>query len=120
MTRAELNSILLKSFPDLEDELLAYMSEDGDGMDTGCFLTHEDILLEKIRASLSANDEAFISRSADYIEYLLSLNDDYAKNVAIVGLIEGLLDRPGGERVRSILGPKGQKEYDELKAYYKL
>lgn len=118
MTNTELNQILINTFPELEEDFVAYMNNDGDGMNTGCFLTHEDVLLPKIRASLDTNDKAFISRSGDYIEYLLSIHDDYAENVAIVGLIEGLLDNPGGDTARSLLGPKGRKEYDELRTYY--
>jgi len=113
MTERELNELLLGTFPEIRKDLLAYMEEDGEGMDTGCFLTHEDVLHPFVVAAIDGNDAGVLKRVGDYIETLLTSHDEYAENVAVVGLVEWLaLDHPS-EMVRSALGQRGKALYDE-------
>lgn len=113
MTERELNALLMETFPEIRDELLAYMEEDGDVMDTGCFLTHEDVLHPFVAAAIDINDIGVLKRVGDYIEALLTSHDEYAENVAAVGLVEWLaLDHPS-EMVRNALGQMGKALYDE-------
>ena len=88
MTERELNRLLMETFPELQNELKAYMEEDGDGMDTGCFLTHEDVLHGHIEAAL-------------------------AENVATVALVEWLALEHPSDVVRSSLKSMGRSLYDE-------
>lgn len=113
MTERELNQLLMDSFPEIRDELLAYMEEDGDGMDTGCFLTHEDVLHPFIEKAAESNDGSLLARVAAYIEKLLDSGDEYAENVATVGFVEWLAGNQAGRIVRPLLGPKAQVLYDE-------
>lgn len=113
MTERELNRLLMETFPELQNELKAYMEEDGDGMDTGCFLTHEDVLHGHIEAALAENDSPFLRRVGTYIEKLLSLNDEYADNVATVALVEWLALEHPSDVVRSSLKSMGRSLYDE-------
>ena len=112
MTERELNELLMGAFPKIRDELLAYMEEDGDGMDTGCFLTHEDVLHPLIEKAVDDNDSEGLKRVGDYVEALLASHDEYAENVATVGLVEWLALEHPGEAVRDALGERGRALYD--------
>lgn len=115
MTERELNQLLMEAFPELHDELGAYMEEDGDGLDTGCFLTHEDVLHTHIEQAIESGDSTFLKRVGGYIEKLLTLDDEYATNVATVALIEWLALEHPGDVTRSMLGPNGLTLYDEYR-----
>lgn len=107
-----LNGLLLAKFPELKGKFEDYTSWQ-DGMETGCFLTYEDLLLPLTRQALDKRDEALLTRLGAFIEQLMTSGDDYAINVATVGLIEGL-KAYGNQLVRSFLGPISLKEFDAL------
>ena len=107
-----LNGLLLATFPELKGKFEDYTSWQ-DGMETGCFLTYEDLLLPLARQALDGRDEALLARLGAFIEQLMTSGDDYAINVATVGLIEGLKAH-GNQLVRSFLGPISLKEFDTL------
>ena len=73
----QLNELLLEAFPEVKGEFDRYTSWQ-DGIDTGCFLTYEDLLLPLARQALEQKDEKTIGRVAAFIERLLGLDDDYA------------------------------------------
>ena len=107
-----LNRLLLAEFPELKEKFEEYTSWQ-DGMETGCFLTYEDLLLPIARHALDENDEAFLDRLGALIERLMTSGDDYAINVATVGLIEGL-KAYGNTIIRDYLGPVSLDEFDTL------
>ena len=82
-------------------------------METGCFLTYEDLLLPLARHALDNRDEALLTRLGAFIEQLMTSGDDYAVNVAIAGLIEGL-KAYGNPLIRSFLDPVSLEEFDTL------
>lgn len=82
-------------------------------METGCFLTYEDLLLPLARTALEESDGAFLARLGSFIEQLTASDDGYAVNVATVGLIEGL-KAYGNPLIRSYLGPISLKEFDAM------
>lgn len=49
----------------------------------------------------------------DFIEELMTSNDEHAVNVATVGLIEGL-KAYGNPLIRSFLGPVSLEEFDTM------
>lgn len=112
MEARQLNELLLEAFPELKGEFDHYTSWQ-DGIDTGCFLTYEDLLLPLARQALEQKDEKTIGRVAAFIERLLGLDDDYAENVATVALLEGLKAGHGGI-ARARLGERGSDVYDML------
>lgn len=113
MTERELNTLLLEAFPELEEDFEEYTSWQ-DGIDTGCFLTYEDVLLARAIKSFEGHDSAFEKRVGDFIEGLITSGDEYAENLAYVALLEGLKAFVNNEDVRPILGPVSLKEFDEL------
>ena len=109
---AQLNGILLEVFPELKEQFAEYVSWQ-DGMETGCFLTYEDLLLPLARRALDERDEPSLTRLGDFIEQLMTSGDGYAVNVATVGLIEGL-KAFGNPLIRSFLGPVSLGEFDTM------
>ena len=82
-------------------------------METGCFLTYEDLLLPFARDALDAKDDVKLTRIGTFIEKLVTLGDDYAVNVATVGLLEGL-KADGNDTIRQYLGTTSLAEYDSM------
>ena len=112
MDAAQLNKTLIDAFPELKEQFKEYVSWQ-DGMDTGYFLTYEDLLLPVARRALEQADGAMLKRIGDFIEMLMTSGDPNAKNVATVGLIEGLRAN-GDDGIREHLGPVAREEYDTL------
>lgn len=104
MTTEELNQMLMSSFPEINDELLAYMEQEGEGMATGCFHTHEDVLHPFIEAALESGNTAILRRVGAYVNMLLSTGDSYAKNVATIGILEWLAYVHPGSKPEAFLG----------------
>lgn len=112
MDETKLNTLLLERFPELTGQFEEYTSWQ-DGIETGCFLTFEDLLLPLARQALNAHDKDFLARMGDFIEELMTSDDEHAVNVATVGLIEGL-KAYGNPLIRSFLGPVSLEEFDTM------
>lgn len=112
MNETELNTLLLNEFPELLEEFEEYTSW-MDGMDTGCFLTYEDLLLPRIRTAFIEGDEPFRKRSCRFIEHLLLMGDGYAANVATVGLLEKIKSDVDAKVVRPYLLPTSLEVFDD-------
>ena len=82
-------------------------------METGCFVTYEDLLLPRARHALDDHDETLLTRLGFFIEQLMTSGDAYAVNLATVGLIEGL-KAYGNSPIRSFLGPVSLEEFDTM------
>jgi hypothetical protein len=114
MTASELNELMLDAFPELRSEFELYTSWQ-DGLETGCFLTFEDLLLPLVRNALAKQDEPFLRRAGAFIEELLELGDEYAENIATIALLEGLEPSRNG-MIRTYLGKRSLATYDNLAA----
>lgn len=112
MDTAQLNELLLEAFPELAEKFEDYTSWQ-DGMETGCFLTYEDLLLPFAREALDAEDVEKLARIGSFIDNLMNLGDEYAVNVATVGLLEGL-KADGNDLIRQYLGTTSLEEYDSM------
>lgn len=110
MTERELNTLLLEAFPELKDDFEEYTSWQ-DGIDTGCFITFEDLLLPLARQALQERNSSFLERLGTFVERLKTSDSGYARNVATVGLIEGLKGN-GDNSIRHYLGPVSLEEFD--------
>lgn len=113
MDERHLNEALLKAFPELAHELEEFVSWQ-DGMDTGAFLTYEDIFRPHLERAIKEGDEAFLNRASGFIEELLLSGDEYAVNVMVVGILEGLKANCDNDAVRKILRSRSLKEFDSL------
>ncbi len=109
-----LNELLLESFPELAGVFDEYVSWQ-DGMDTGAFLTYEDLLLPLIRDAIAVDDGDFLRRATEFIERLLLCGDSYAENVANVGLLEGLKATCPDGAVRFFLEDESRRQFDEIR-----
>lgn len=113
MNESELNERLLGSFPELKSEFENYVSWQ-DGMETGAFLTYEDVFRPCIEHALATGDSAFLERAAVFIESLFLTGDDYAMSVVYVGVLEGLKANCNNDKVRAFLKPVTREQFDEL------
>ncbi len=114
MNERQMNESLLAAFPELEGEFEKYVSWQ-DGMDTGAFLTYEDVFRPHIEHALANGDAGFLYRAGAFIEDLYLTGDEYAVNVVYVGILEGLKANCDNGAIRVYLKPVTQKEFDELK-----
>ncbi|WP_455021234.1 DUF7674 family protein [Lancefieldella rimae] len=108
-----LNTLLLKNFPGLKnkfDECTSWQ----DGIETGCFLIFEDLLLPLAKKSIQDNDSKFAKRLSEFIEYLICSDDEYAVNVATVGILEGLKSMGNDELVSKTLGSRSLEVFRNL------
>jgi hypothetical protein len=107
-----LNELLLAEFPELKGKFEDYTSWQ-DGMETGCFLTYEDLLLPRIHKAFRDRDERFLKMAWRFVEYLLTMGDAYAENVATVGILEGVKTAEDARVVRAYLGPTSLEVFDD-------
>ena len=114
MNERQMNESLLAAFPELKNEFEKYVSWQ-DGMDTGAFLTYEDVFRPHIERAIENGDADFLDRASAFIEDLYLTEEEYAVNVVYVGILEGLKANCDNEAVRSFLKPITQREFDELK-----
>lgn len=114
MNEKQMNEMLIAAFPEFKAEFDEYASWQ-DGMDTGAFLTYEDVFRPHMERAIANGDKSFLDRATAFIERLYLTGDDYAKNVVSVGILEGLKANCDYEVVRALLKPATQKEFDELK-----
>jgi len=113
MNERQMNERLLASFPELRPELDEYVSWQ-DGMDTGAFLTYEDVFRPHVEKAVESGDAGFLERAGAFIESLYLSGDEYAMSVAYVGVLEGLKANCDNQAVRAFLRPVTRKEFDEL------
>ena len=114
MNERQMNETLLVAFPELKDEFDDYVSWQ-DGMDTGAFLTYEDVFRPHLESAIDGDDASFLERAGAFIEELYLTADEYAMNVIYVGILEGLKANCNNEKVCAFLKPITQKEFEELK-----
>ena len=113
MEEQKLNVALLNAFPELEQEFDEYTSWQ-DGIDTGAFLTYEDVFLPHIIEAVKTDDEAFLNRVAPFLEKHLTQEGDYSANVIYVGILEGLKAECDREKVKAFLFDESRRQFDEM------
>lgn len=113
MDARQMNESLLAAFPELEGELGKYVSWQ-DGMDTGAFLTYEDVFRPHVERAIEEGDASFLERASAFIEDLYLTGDKYAMSVVYVGILEGLKANCDNGAVRAFLKPATKEQFDEL------
>ena len=68
----QLSEILLKKFPELTPEFDKYVSWQ-DGMNTGSFLTYENVFRPRLESAIELADDGFLRRAGAFTEDLLTL-----------------------------------------------
>lgn len=104
MDESRMNKLLIEAFPELKDEFENYVSLQ-DGIDTGAFLTYEDVFRPRIERALETEDLSFLERAANFIEALYNSGDSYAMSVVYVGILEGLKANCDNQKVLAFLKP---------------
>ena len=90
MTSKEPNLKLIESFPEIKDVYYEKTSwQDGD--ETGSHVVYADVFVPFFKAQISDKKEHAVANSLNYIEDLLSLNDEYTNEVIAFSVLESLL-----------------------------
>ena len=113
MNARDMNEALLASFPEIEDELKKYMDRQ-DGLSTGAFLTYEDVFRKRIEFAVREKEDIFLKKVADFIEEMLETEDEYACNVLIVGVLEGLKANCNKDDIKAFLQTKSLEKFDSI------
>lgn len=113
MNERDLNKALLEEFPELERQFREYTSWQ-EGIDTGAFLTYEDVFRPRFEEAVEQGDTTFTTRASAFIERLFLTGDEYAVNVVTVGILEGLKANCDNDSVRKILKESTLAEFDAL------
>ena len=112
MKERTMNEDLLVTFPELKNQFSEFVSWQ-DGMDTGAFLTYEDILLPHLIDAVENDNEDVLNRSSKFIEEHLTNRDDYSANVIYVGILEGLKAHCDASKVKSFLLDNARREFED-------
>ena len=113
MTAKEFNELLLLKFPEIKKDFDAYV-EWQDGIDTGSFLVVEDVFMKYCNRLLKKKDYKKFAYVCEIIESILMMNDEYASNVVVVGILENLKCGEYEDLVLNYLLPISRKEFDDI------
>ena len=89
MKSSELNRLLVKSFPNLND---AYTEEVEwqEGDNTGSHIVYGDVFTPHLVNCISNDSEEEMSKALSYIEELLVLEDSYVDEVVAFSILESI------------------------------
>ena len=108
-----MNESLLSTFPELKANFEDYTSWQ-EGIETGAFLTYEDVFLPSIVAAIDQNNAKYLERVAPFLEEHLTQCGEYSSNVICVGVLEGLKAKCDHDKVRSFLLDSSREQFDQL------
>ena len=108
------NSLLLNKFPELKEKFDDYTNWQ-DGIETGSLLVYEDVFVPYILECLINDNNDKMIEIANFIEELISSEDEYAFNIAYIAILESLKSNPNGINIQKYLKDKSLKEFNELK-----
>jgi hypothetical protein len=107
------NSLLLNKFPELKEKFDEY-TEWQEGIETGSLLVYEDVFVPYILECLINDKKDELIKIADFIENLITMEDEYAFNIAYIAILESLKSNPNGIMIQKYLKDKSLKEFNEL------
>lgn len=115
MESRELNKLLVKKFPDLDEKYMKEVSwQEGD--ETGSHTVYGDVFTPYLVECIEESRNEEIIRIFDYIEMLLGLEDAYVNEVVAFSILESieyiLQDKT---QLINFLGEKSQKVLSDLK-----
>ena len=87
MTSRELNYMLIQRVPAIA-ELYKKEVEWQEGDETGSHIVFGDVLVPYIIKLVKDQDNESLEKIFDFIEHLLSLDDEYAQEVVVLSVIE--------------------------------
>lgn len=92
MTSRELNCMLIQWVPEIAASYKKEV-EWQDGDETGSHIIFGDVLVPHMIKLVEEQDNESLERIFDFIEHLLSLDDEYAEEVVVLSVIESLYYR---------------------------
>ncbi|MCQ2796729.1 MAG: hypothetical protein MJ213_05495 [Bacilli bacterium] len=110
MSPKELNTKLLEKFPELNDKFNEQTSWQ-EGISTGSIVVFEDVFMPFIINAVEKNLTDSIKNIFEFVEELISSNDEYAKNVVEVAIIENIGSYDIKDKIAKFLLPESLKSY---------
>ncbi len=92
MTSRELNRMLIQWVPEIAESYKEEV-EWQEGDETGSHIIFGDVLVPHIIKLVEAEEKESLKKIFEFIEHLLSLDDEYAGEVVMVSVIESLYYR---------------------------
>ncbi len=117
-TDVKYNNLILNMFPSIKEAFEENTSWQA-GIETAIILTYEDVLVPYIVEQLNQNNLEQINKIVNLIEDMITSNDDYLFNVALIGVLEALRGKQVGQKIRDFLKERSLEEYDNLEIYKK-
>jgi hypothetical protein len=87
MLSAELNRLLIQNFPYLREKYLKEVSWQ-EGHKTGSHVVYADVLRPHLTDCISHNRTSKLERVFNFLEDVLSLEDEYAEEVILFSIFE--------------------------------
>ena len=110
MNSKELNTKLLEKFPELNEAFNKEVSWQ-DGISTGSIVVFEDDFMPFIINAIEKDLSDVIKKIFEFVEELVTSNDEYAKNVVEVAIIENIGSYDIKDKIIKHLLPKSLKSY---------
>jgi hypothetical protein len=113
MKSKELNLLLINAFPEIRCDYNQEISwQEGD--DTGSHIVYGDVFSPWIVSIFQNNDEDKLYRVFNFIESILTLNDDYGNEVIIQSVLESLHHNHPYSEIDKFMKPRTKNLYNKL------
>ena len=83
-------------------------------MNTGAFLTYEDVFLPRTVDAVQNGNKPFLNRVAPFLEKYLTVMGEYSSNVICVGILEGLKAKCDHTKVNDFLLKESRSEFNDM------
>lgn len=91
MMEEKLNLLLIERFPILEEKYKEEVSwQEGDA--TGSHTVYGDVFNPFARDFISNRNDEMVKKIFEFIEELLALNNEYAEELVVTTILEGILE----------------------------
>ena len=110
MKKNPLNHLLLETFPPLESRYQTYKGGTFD-LDTPAVSFYEEIFVSYLIERVEVNDLAEVNKCFDFIEMLMSEEDEMYNDVAIKGILIPLYESENIDLEKCPLGTKSFEYY---------
>lgn len=111
MGAKELNLLLLKKFPELNDKFIKE-TEWQEGIETGSIIVFEDVFFKYLKKNL--HNDSVKKRIFDFLNELLTTNDEYIINTIETAVFENLITIRNRELFERYLTSKIKERLNEI------
>ncbi len=105
----KLNLLLIKRFPEIEEKYNEEISWQ-EGNSTGSHTVYGDVFNPFARTNIMEKNDSTVKRIFNFIEELLKLNNEYAEELVVTTILEGIVETEEDKKyVLNFAGEKSKK-----------